>query len=150
MAVAPAVLHGHSSSLVTQLFHSTHRDRAHGILPGPLTAEPPRNGTCSEGRAPGTQSLPRAKPEVLLVKAVKGKIPGEANISKKQWWKTVHGLSSSPGFSSDTQFLLDCPELMAEVAVKSTAEGGGTAALTVSVLSPQLRGHSQNLRPFFQ
>lgn len=37
-----------SSSLVTQLFHSTHCDRAHGILPDPLTAEPARNGICSQ------------------------------------------------------------------------------------------------------
>lgn len=37
---------------------------------------------------------------------------------------------------------------MAEVAVKSTAEGGGTAALTVSVLCLQLRGEFPEPQPF--
>lgn len=35
------------------------------------------------------------------------------------------------GLAQTLSFLLDCPELMAEVAVKSRAEGGDTAALTV-------------------
>lgn len=78
---------------------------AHTILPDP-TAEPTR-GCCSQSLATRYLEIALCQAGALLVKAVKGKFPGEANISRSSNSK-VNSLGSelflgqrcSPDFSS--------------------------------------------------
>lgn len=133
------------------------------IFPGSTTVGEPRHGICSQG-------LSTRSPEIALSQAGAGGNFQEKQTSPRSsnnklnslWAELFLGQRFSPTFSSRhfLQFLLDCPELMVEVAVKSTDEGRRemlqTEALqlllvppTVSALSPQLRRvFPEELQPF--